>query len=610
MKLYLRQGFVVLLIIAILTGLFIKTQAVNLDQHSHVIDIVRQLEHSDTMLNENVLKSRYGTLNNYDTLVKITDRMNDLLFILKKGRYSIYKKGQHNIDAEIDSAQKMMREKEALLEKFKSQNALLRNSINYFPLATAKFVEGIPFMENIKKGRAAVLAADMNDVLIDTLVYTLVANQSDSKQHIISHIEAVEASKDQYPASQRELIQTIAGHAKKILELKPEVDSLLKSLITLPSAKRYDALYKSYQAYHEELLHEANLYRLGLYLFCILLIAYVVFILLRLKRSTVALTHAVDELQQQKAVLYESQEKLRTFNQELEKRVHERTIELDSTNAQLVYYLDDLTHKNEENEMFVYSVSHDLRSPLVNLQGFSKELISVSSDIRKLIEEDACSADIKRRGISLIDQDMMGSIRFIQAAVTRLSIIMDSLLRLSRVGRVEYKFQQIDPTPIIKRIVESMQSITNERNATIAVRELPTVWADPSALEQIFANIIGNALNYLDPKRPGKIEIGCCPESEKILNEAMHVLYVKDNGLGIGEQAKSKLFRIFQRLHPNAAEGEGVGLAIVRRIVERHGGRITVESTEGMGTTFFVALPLQMIKDIPIFNNISEPAVF
>jgi signal transduction histidine kinase len=127
--------------------------------------------------------------------------------------------------------------------------------------------------------------------------------------------------------------------------------------------------------------------------------------------------------------------------------------------------------------------------------------------------------------------------------------------------------------------------------------ELVEVWGDPTALEQIFANLIGNAVNYLDSSRPGCIEVNVVPKPP-VEFEDMVVFAVKDNGLGIPEAYQSKVFGVFQRLHPNAAPGEGIGLPLVRRMVERHGGKIWLESKDGEGTTFFIALPAK--EDSPL----------
>ncbi|EDY19732.1 integral membrane sensor signal transduction histidine kinase [Chthoniobacter flavus Ellin428] len=249
----------------------------------------------------------------------------------------------------------------------------------------------------------------------------------------------------------------------------------------------------------------------------------------------------------------------------------------------------DLEQKNQEIEMFVYSVSHDLRSPLVNLQGFSNELALAREELQTLLKDDL-SAEDRRRATLLAERDMTESVHYIQTAVTRLSSIIDALLRLSRAGRVEYHPKMVELKPVIQRIVEAMRGTIDQHEAEVAVLDLPAVWGDPTALEQIFANLIGNAINYLSPERPGRIEIGSVTREAEGVDKPL-TYYVKDNGLGIAEKYLGKVFAIFQRLHGDVAKGEGVGLALVRRVVERHGGKVWVESTEGVGSTFFVAFP-------------------
>ena len=258
--------------------------------------------------------------------------------------------------------------------------------------------------------------------------------------------------------------------------------------------------------------------------------------------------------------------------------------------AELTRANRDLGEKNQEIEMFVYSVSHDLRSPLVNLQGFGRELGLAREELQKLLQGELTGEE-RDRALQVAERDMTESVRFIQTAVTRLSSIIDALLRLSRAGRVEYRARVVDLKPIIERIVGAMRGTITARGAEVTIQDLPPVWGDPTALEQIFANLIGNAVNYLDPKRPGKVEVGNSVEREVEGLEKPLTYFVRDNGLGIAEKYLPKVFAIFQRLHGNVAVGEGVGLALVRRVVERHGGRVWVESKEGVGSTFFVAFP-------------------
>jgi PAS domain S-box-containing protein len=270
------------------------------------------------------------------------------------------------------------------------------------------------------------------------------------------------------------------------------------------------------------------------------------------------------------------------LNQDLEERVKERTAELAERNLQL-------TQKTEENEMFVYSVSHDLRSPLVNLEGFSEELRLAAQDLQTLLQDERIPADLRRRADELIDAGVRESVGFVRTAVGRLGRIIDALLRLSRAGRVVYQFQLLDVTLIAARVVDAMRRTAEERKAEVTVGELPSAWGDPVAVEQVFANLVGNALNYLDPARPGRVEVGALPVGES--PATVRTYFVRDNGVGIPPAYHPKLFQALQRLHPDKAPGEGIGLAIVRRVLERLGGTIRVESAAGAGTTFYFTLP-------------------
>jgi signal transduction histidine kinase len=228
---------------------------------------------------------------------------------------------------------------------------------------------------------------------------------------------------------------------------------------------------------------------------------------------------------------------------------------------------------------------------LVNLQGFSIELDKGCQLLAAVVADPAMPEELRARAKVVLEGKMAKSLGFIKTSVMRLSGIIDALLRLSRAGRVEYHLERIDLNRIVSTIVDSIQATVAEKNATINVRDLPAVMGDKTAMEQVFANLIGNALVYLDPKRPAVIEVGFNPGNVRGEMEAPGVFYVRDNGLGIAEAHRQKIFQVFQRAHPGVGKGEGIGLAIVARIVERHRGRVWVESTVGQGSTFFVALP-------------------
>jgi PAS domain S-box-containing protein len=268
----------------------------------------------------------------------------------------------------------------------------------------------------------------------------------------------------------------------------------------------------------------------------------------------------------------EHQERIENLTRELERRVDE-----------LARINRELEQKSTENESFVYSVSHDLRSPLVNLQGFSQELQLTSQALQTLISRPDVPADVQDQAKSMIAGELTESIDFIHNAVRHLSTIIDGLLRLSRVGRVEYETKDVDMDALVKDILSAMHNQIAAVQANVVVHPLPTIKGDRNALGQIFANVIGNSLKSFRDHTRRVIEIAAT-------RDPIPVFSIRDNGIGIPQDYQRKIFQVFQHVHDGRSRGEGMGLAIVRRIVERHGGRIWFESSADAGTTFFFTL--------------------
>jgi signal transduction histidine kinase len=237
---------------------------------------------------------------------------------------------------------------------------------------------------------------------------------------------------------------------------------------------------------------------------------------------------------------------------ELERQVAERTAQLDAANKEL--------------ESFSYSVSHDLRAPLRHIHGYVEMLCD---DAKSQLSAEG------RRCLGVIAD-----------ASTEMAQLIDDLLAFSRMGRAELRAEEVDLDALVRESVRGLELATQGRNIEWSIAPLPRVRGDAAMLKQVFANLLGNAVKYSRPRDPARIEVGCRGEEH-----GRAVLFVRDNGVGFDMKYADKLFGIFQRLHrADEFEGTGVGLAIVRRIVVRLGGRVWAEAAPQAGATFYFTL--------------------
>jgi len=246
-----------------------------------------------------------------------------------------------------------------------------------------------------------------------------------------------------------------------------------------------------------------------------------------------------------------------------------------------------LASKNEELESIVYTASHDLRSPLVNIDGFSQELAYSCDDAVTLFREVELPHELEKKLENVLTEDIPASLNFIRSSTNKMDMLVKGLLKLSRLGRAVFEIKPLDMNKMFAHIQRTMQHQINESGVELVIEEeLPNCMGDTSQIHQVFTNLIDNALKYLDPERKGQVRISGCPEKDK------SIYSVQDNGVGIDPGHKEKVFEIFHRLNPEGAiRGEGIGLTIVKRIIDRHGGKIWVDSETGKGTTFHIALP-------------------
>jgi len=245
----------------------------------------------------------------------------------------------------------------------------------------------------------------------------------------------------------------------------------------------------------------------------------------------------------------------------------------------------DLAEKNKELETIVYTVSHDLRSPLVNVQGFGKQLNRACDTIRGAIAASTDGTVAVEKLKTPVDTVIPQALRFINAGVTKMDTLLAGLLRYSRLGRVALKIRPLNMSGLIAEILAAMKFQLDEAGTEVEVGLLPNCLGDNDQTSQVFANLIDNARKYRAPSRPLRIAI------TGEIRDGHAVYAVADNGIGIAPEHQGKVFEIFHRLDPDVSTGEGLGLTIAQRVLERQKGRIWVESQSDRGSTFFVSLP-------------------
>jgi signal transduction histidine kinase len=278
--------------------------------------------------------------------------------------------------------------------------------------------------------------------------------------------------------------------------------------------------------------------------------------------------------------LARSQADLRRLNEGLEDAVKVRTL--------------NLSRANEEIQRFAYIVSHDLRSPLVNIMGFTSELEAASKPLREMLVEvdERAPGAISVEARAAVETDLPESIGFIRASTQKMDRLISAILRLSREGRRVLAPEPLDMNRLVDGIIQATRTSIDERAADVAIEgRLPDIVSDRVAVEQIFSNLVENALKYLKPGRLGRIVVRGRAEAGRVVYE------VEDNGRGIAPKDHERIFDLFRRAGVQDQPGEGIGLAHVRALVYRLNGLIDCVSALDQGALFRVSLPRVLVRE-------------
>lgn len=294
----------------------------------------------------------------------------------------------------------------------------------------------------------------------------------------------------------------------------------------------------------------------------------------------------------------QSAQRLASLNEQLESEIIERK-KVDQQREELVELLEE---KNRELESIIHVANHDLNTPLISITGFAGELATSCQEIKSALDEQDDPAVLKKKLNAIVNEDIPESLGIITASTAKITSMLDGLMRLAKLGFSATEITQLNMNRKLRNIVRTLEFQANKAGVKFEIGELPQGFGDSSQIDRVFYNLLSNALKYLDPSRQGEISItGWC-------DDGMNIYCVEDNGIGIDQNNLTNIFKMYYRVDSHNGSGQGIGLAIVRRIALRHNGRVWAESEPNRGSRFFVALPiLQRSKNAPEATRSRQP---
>lgn len=241
--------------------------------------------------------------------------------------------------------------------------------------------------------------------------------------------------------------------------------------------------------------------------------------------------------------------------------------------------------KNKELEKFLYVASHDLRTPLVNIQGFSLRIEKLTQNIKSLLSQYEVDQELKQKLSTITDEQIPKALQYIFTGTAKMDTLIKGLLQISRIGKEDMNIQKVNMNELVGNIIKGTQFQLNETQSKIMVESLPECYGDKNLLNQLLTNIIENAVKYRARSRQLVINIASTVKNSKVIYS------IKDNGIGIEDRHLEKIWDVFYRIDPqNSIAGDGIGLSVVKGIVDKHQGRIWIESKLGEGSTFYIEL--------------------
>ncbi|MBN2544420.1 MAG: PAS domain-containing sensor histidine kinase [Spirochaetes bacterium] len=248
-----------------------------------------------------------------------------------------------------------------------------------------------------------------------------------------------------------------------------------------------------------------------------------------------------------------------------------------------------LAKSKKEIEEFIYSIGHDLKSPIVNIQGFSNELNESIKELLKFINESEMNNKLKKLLLEKMNKEIVECLNFITISSNKMILMINGLLKLSKIGFINLNFKMIDMNQCIKEVLDLFKFKISDNKINLSVDNLPECYGDEAYINQAISNLIDNSIKYIPSERKGEIKIS----GHKEKNFSLY--FIEDNGIGIPENLNDKVFDIFFRTRQSNIFGEGLGLTIVKKIIEIHNGKIKFESVLNKGTKFILQIPNKIL---------------